>query len=288
MLSTQDLLSEADVLAFDNEVLTVFGASAAAVRTNLNGKRLIAVQDWLHGELLRAGYRPEQHTARYPSASVLHLTGSTYADITTAASDKTIDDLALPTLLASSTDRLLVSSTRPFKGLVVGMLDTVNSLTSSAIVEYWSGGQWLALSLTDATQVVTGKSFSGGGRITWTIPDDWAKRPVNAESTWRYWVRLGVTVSPNAGTATHLLPLLRSRLTTPAAHYALSLLYGESWGIQRGEWKDKAAEYQKMADRLLLSALKDLQEFDTTGAEAVSTVEEPAEPDPNLTTWERG
>lgn len=293
MLSTKALLTEADVLTFDADALDTFGASQSAVSTNLALKRQIAVQDWLHGHLRGAGYDPGKHTVLYPADAVLTSTGGTLTDRTSAASDKTTDDVPLASVFATpGTDVLYVGLAVPYRGLMVNMHEAVNANASVLTAQYWDGGAWTAFaSLVNGTERVSGKTFSGGGLLTWSLPEDWAKRPISGDTSaaWRYYLRLKVSAALTSGTAAvSLLPVRRSRLTTPAAFYALHLLYSESWGVQRGEWERKADSYRKAADDTITLALKDLQEFDTEDTEAVSTASTPESPDPDLTTWERG
>lgn len=290
MLNVQDVLSELDILAYDSEVLTTFGATTSAVSANLDNKRRVAVDDWLYNGLIRRGYSPEKHSVRFAPDQVWGYTGGTYTDLTDAAKDNTASDINPNTVLASAgTDALYVGMSQPFAGLWVTILDTPNINTLTGLqAAYWNGGQWSNVnSLVDGTSAVSSLALSGGGRVSWQMPTTWQPRPLNGED-WRFWVKLTTTRQPSAATRlTHLLPIRRSRLTAPAAIKALSLLYAESWGVQNGQWREKSDEYAKMADLMLEAATRDLMEFMTEPEQAVVPTTAPA-PDPSLFTLERG
>lgn len=291
MLQTQDLLTDADILALDHAALTTFGNTPSVVSANLATKRHLAIHSWLYGRMVKAGYQPHKHLVRYAPASAFSLISGSYADITEAVSDTTADDVTLSTILATpATDALFLASPEPVRGLFVGLHDSPNAIPNTLTVSYWSGSKWVAISsLTDPTQATSGVSFSGGGMLSWPVPEDWQRRPLSTDTEYRYWLRLTMGSTLTVPTkATHLLPVRHSRLTYPAALYTLSLMYAESWGVQRGEWDRKAREYREAAEAELALALLGLTEFDTTGDQVVSLGTEVARPDPSLFEFERG
>lgn len=286
MLNTVDVLTELDVLALDNEALVTFGNSPAVVSANLAAKRTHVVQDWLYSALVKGGYSPAKHSVRYAAEKVLGLTGSTFTDFTEAANDNSLNDLDLSTILAAPTDALYVGMAVPARGLWMTMLSSLNVTSMTASYAYWNGSQWAGFnSLVDGT-INSLVPFGQGGRVTWSEVADWAARPLNNDATWRFWLRVQTTAAPGAR-LTHTLPIRRSRLTAPAALKTLALLYGESWGVQAGEWRQKSEVYHRMADEALAGALRDLAEFVTEPEQAVTpaTVQKP---DPSLFTLERG
>lgn len=291
MLNVADVLDELDILALDSEVLTTFGNSPAIVRANLEEKRRVAVEDWLYNGLVKRGMSPEKHSIRFAPDSVLAVTGGVYSDRTAAAGDNTNDTLTLATLLPSApTDVLYIGASQPMTGLWATMVDSLNINTLTGLqAAYWNGGAWASFnSLVDGTTHTTSIAFSGGGRVSWKMPLAWQPRPLNSQTSWRFWLRLTTSQPVSAATTlTHLLPIRRSRLTNPAALKTLALLYSESWGVQNGQWREKAEEYTKLADQALESATQSLVEFQTTEEQAV-VVADVTPPDPSLLTWERG
>lgn len=273
MLNTGDLLADVDLLALDGTVLDEFGTLSAVYSGD---KRRIAVEHWLTTRVQQAGYVTSRHQTRRQPDSAFGLTGGSYADIAQAASDHA-SDLWLSSLLPTpSTDAIYVGLDDPWRGLWVGMLDSVNvnTLTASSVT-YWDGGQWAGFnSLTDATMAASSIALSGGGRLMWQAPDDWARRPVN-DSRWLYWVRVKLTRAPSASAvATSLLPIRRSRLTVPGAMYALGLLYREAAARTRGDWADKARAMLDAATSELSIVMPQIaDEFDADDSGAVGATE---------------
>lgn len=291
MLNVADVLDELDILALDSEVLTTFGSSPAIVRANLEEKRRVSVEDWLYNGLVKRGMSPEAHSIRFAPASALAVTGGTFTDVTAAAGDNSPTTLVMGNILAGApTDKLYVASPQPMTGLWVTMVDSLNINTLTVLsAQYWNGGAWSSFnSLVDGTTQTSSIALSGGGRVSWRMPLNWQKRPLDNQTSWRYWIRLTTNQPVSLSTyVNHFLPIRRSRLTMPAALKTLALLYAESWGIQNGQWKEKSEEYGKMADAALETATQSLVEFLVTEEEAVI----PADvlpPDPSLTLWERG
>ena len=115
-------------------------------------------------------------------------------------------------------------------------------------------------------------SLSKSGGIGWQQLADWRPRqfPSSATSAPGYYVRLRHTAGtlltdrvlrPEEGTDYRrpklrgLTAIRRSRLSAPAAYYALALLYNEGDTISRGSWKEKATECFQRADVMLQRAL---------------------------------
>lgn len=295
MLIIDDLLTELDVLAVDSTVLTSFGATEGAASVNLAAKRRLVVDDWLRGALERAGLPAERHTVRRAPDFAFGYTAGVYTDLTAALADRTLDDVDMSTVIASAVgDALYIRSRQPFRALWLTLFDAVN--TTSACVSsptYWDGGRWAAFSsLVDNTAIPSSTTLSGGGRISWQLPTNWQKRPLSTEEDWGFWMRFQLSKVVSAGTTvTHALPIRTSRLTQPCVLRVLSVLYSESWGAQRGEWREKAYAYARQADDTLSWALSQVAD------EFVLTDEDEAPPtDPSsslqyrqsLFTMERG
>jgi|SRR5256885_9006423 len=282
-LLAADLVTDLDLLALDSSVLKEFGA------TSFNTKRQIAVTDWLRPRLEAANLPPDRHMTRRQPDVAWGLHGSTYTDLATALKGPT--DVWINSLLATpATDALYVGMREPYRGLWCALTDTINANDSVLAVSYWSG-QWTQFgsgtSWKDNTQQVAGRSWSKGGRIGWTLPEDWMPRAINGSLA--YWVRLQASASLSAPTlAQQILPISRSRLTDPLAHYTLGLIYREAVANKRGEWEAKAKLFLDLAKTNLDTALLYIRdEFDVDNDSAVDRVEvNSIMSDPF--TWERG
>lgn len=265
-----DLLTDLDVLALDVRATSDYGTGNAT----LSEKRRVAVTDWLRPRVEQAGYPAHRHMTRRAPDAAWQLTGGAYTDRISALGDYTSDDLDLNDVFVTvGTDALYVGSREPFRGLYVALVDSLNTVASVASVTYWNGAWTAPASLIDGTIATSGKSFSGSGRITWSLPDDWHVRPVNNSPA--YWARLTVSARPTDETRVgQVLPLSRSRLTYPAACYTLGLLYQEGIGNQRGDYAAKADRFFAEADRALAVALPLAQdEFDVDATGAVDRLE---------------
>lgn len=294
MLNVNDILTDLDVIALDATVLSAFGPNTPAMTASLADKRSVVVNQWLRAELLKAGFAPDRHSIRIAPDSGLRYTAGSYVDITDAIGSESLDDLDLTAALATpGTDYLYLRSPQPVRGLSVVMQESVNvnTLTYSS-VSYWNGGKWTAFnSFVDGTRAVSSLTLSGGGLMQWALPTDWARRSFNDETEWGHWMRLTTSQALSATVkASQLLPMKPSVLTLPGALKTLSLVYGESWGAQQGEWREKAQEYRTMADKALASALTGVaEEFVTDGEEAVrADSDEDNRPDPGLFELNRG
>lgn len=284
MWTPSDLLTDLDLLALDRLCLTDFGVTA------LTDKRRAAT-DWLAPRVEQAGYKLWQHRIRRAPEAVFGYPGAAFTDYTDAALDTTDADLPLSSICAvPSSAALYVGSRDPFKGVYVGVIDSINANSCTLDVSVWTGGWTTVTSLVDGTQATLGKSFSGGGLVTWQPPDTWSRRAVN--NSLLYWAKLTVSSSLTAGAAAaQLTPVVTSRLTLPASYYALALLYQESYGSTRGAWQEKAGTFfEKAANALDVVLPLIADEFDVDGNDAVDRTEiSSVQPDIGyLTTWERG
>jgi len=282
-LLAADLVTDLDLVALDSSVLKEFGAAS------FNTKRQIAVTDWLRPRLEAANLPPDRHMTRRQPDVAFGLHGTAYTDLSVTL--KGPDDFWINSLLGTpASDAIYVGMRSPYRGLWCALTDTINTNNAILAVSYWSG-QWSQFgsgtSWQDNTQNVTGKSFSKGGRISWTLPEDWMPRAINGAMS--YWVRLQVSANLSAPTlAQQMLPISRSRLTDPLAHYTLGLIYREGIANKRGEWEPKAKLFLELAQKNLDTALLYIRdEFDVDDDNAVTRVEvNSILSDPF--TWDRG
>lgn len=265
-----DLVTDADLRDYEEAVSTRFG------QTTWLSKRTKALEDWLFPILKSQGFDPHRLRTRFEPASVLAFTASAYSDKTGASKDTAADDLNLATIFATAgTDALYIGSTVPFRGLFVRMLDSVSAIASVLSVAYWNG-TWEALTVADGTMQAAGKTFSGGGSVTWLLPMDWATRVVNG-STPYYWVKVTVSATPTSAKAGQLAVLRASALRAPAALRTLQLIFQEAPTGADGPWEQKADFYKGEADLALQRALAIVGgEFDTDTNDVIS-VEEAAQ-----------
>jgi hypothetical protein len=270
MLTPGDLLTDAMLEALDSKLAVDFGES---VTGRLADVRRIAISDWLAPRLEKAGYDPSRHRMRRASDAVVGYTGGRYTDYTGVP-------VPLATVLATiASDALYVGQRAPFQALWLGLADHVSAVPAVASLAAWNGTTWAALtSLADGTQAVEGKPFSGGGRFSWWLPEDWPTRAVNGQTY--HWLKLMTTATPTAGTMIDVVhPIVRSRLSYPASLFALSVIYRDAAATRRGAWLDQAKDYEALAREALEVVLPLVtDEFDLTGDEVAGL------DDQNLTT----
>ena len=295
MLSIDDILTELDVLAVDSTAVTGFAASSAEGSANLSAKRRIVVDEWLRFALEQNNYQPERHLLRGAPELVYGFTGGAYTDLTDKVGASTLDAVDLASVIVTpASDALFVRAQQPFRALWLSLFDHVNVGTTCVCTpQYWNGGAWAGFSsVVDATAINSGVSLSGGGRIGWSLPTNWSRRPLGSHPDWGFWLKLAWTAAPTASTdVTQVLPVRRSRLTPACVYRVLAMLYAESWGAQRGEWKDKATQYSDMADNAITDVIANIQdEFVVAGTDEAVTpaMMSSVATDPPLTTWERG
>jgi hypothetical protein len=102
-----DLVSDADLTAYESKILTSFNVSDWAE------KRRRALEDWLAPILRGRGYDLARLRTRFEPEAVLGFTGAAYTDKTAAATDATTDDVDLAAVFATpGTDALYIGSTQ--------------------------------------------------------------------------------------------------------------------------------------------------------------------------------
>ncbi len=262
-----DLVSDVDLTDYESEILTNFSKS------NWTGRRTKALEDWLFPILKGRGFDPYRLRTRAEVDKAYGYTGSVYTDVTSAAQNTTADDLNLATIFATvGTDALFLGSTQPFRGLFVRMLESVSAVASVLTVSYWDGN-WTALTISNGTAQVSGKTFSGGGSIVWTLPTDWATRVVNG-SDLLYWVKLTVSATPIGAKSGQIGAIRTSSLRAPATFRTLQLIFQEAPTAADGPWREKAAFYKDEADLALQRALVIVGgEFDSDSSDLISDTE---------------
>ncbi len=207
--SPTDLVSDVDLVDYEAEILTRFG------QATWQGKRTKALEDWLFTALRLQGFDPQRLRTRFEPDSAQGWTGGGYTDLTGAAKSPIDDDIALATVFVTpANDALYVGSVTPFRGIFWRLLDTISAVTGGMSVRYWNGS-WCALTLSDGTVHVAGKTLSGGGSVTWSLPSDWVPRLVNGVGPY-YWAKTTVTAVPTGATASQIAPIRSSVLRAPA------------------------------------------------------------------------
>jgi hypothetical protein len=267
-----DLVSDADLLAYESTILRQFG------QVSWESKRVKVLEDWLWPALRGIGLDPDRLRTRAVPDAVLAFDGtSTYTDHTAAAASPAVDDLALGTILSSTTRALVVGSARPFRGLSVRMLGDVNAAPARATVQLWQD-TWLGVAVTDGTAIVSGTTLSGGGALTWDVPPAWVTRLVDTDGPY-YWARLSVNAALSAGTKGGQIGVVRrSVLCAPAAYKTLAWIFREAPASQDGPWNSKADYYETLADAALQRALGLAgPEFDTVTVDDVIDATEAAQ-----------
>lgn len=269
-MNTGDILGTLDLLALDSACLEEFGDESGVI---MDAKRAVAVEHWLESRVGQHGYPVDRHqTRRAPVEAKVGPSSGTadFTDLVAAARDR---DLNVVLTSITNTTFAYIGYTAPYSGLWMGVLDSVNtaSLTVAAYT-YWNGGGWASYnSLADATYASNSIAMSGGGRVQWRIPDNWAPRPVGGGSAWLYWTRVGLSNSPGplTGQASQVLPIRRSKFTVPAALHALGLAYRDAAVRTRGDWMEKAKMFLDRADAeltLIMPLARDEFDMDDDGA----------------------
>lgn len=265
--SPNDLVSDADLLAYEATLLTTFK------KPDFADKRRRAMDDWLAPILRGQGYDLVRLKTRFEPEAVYSYTGSAYTDKTSAARDTTTDDVDLGAAFATAgSDALYIGAALPFRGLSIRLLDTVSSVSSVLTVSYWNDA-WSSLAIEDRTAKATGKTFSGGGSVLWLQPNDWVPRTVSTVGPY-YWVKLTVSATPTNAKASQIGCIRRSVLAAPLTMRTLLLVMREAPTGASGPWAEKADWYESEADAALQRALPLIgAEFDTDASDQVSTTE---------------
>lgn len=258
-----DLVIDADLVAYERKILTQFGA------TDWQARRQKAIEDWLFPLLEQRGFNPHLFRTRFEASAVFGYTSSVFSDKTAAA--KADDGLNLATILAASSDYLYIGSAQPFRGLSVRMLDAVSGVATTLAIGVWTDRWTAPVGLSNGTIAVATKPFSGGGAITWTLPPDLVRRPVNSSDP-IYWARLSLAATPTVGTSIGALSVIRrSRLCAAVTFKTLALIFREAPTSQEGPWTEKALYYeQAAADAWLRVADQIGGEFDTDNSDVIS------------------
>lgn len=282
--SPNDLVSDADLTAYESLILTQFAAA------DWRSRRQKALEDWLFPLMEGRGFLPHRLRTRFEVHHVLGVTSGVSSDKTTAA--KAEGGLNLATILAASGDALYVGSNEPFRGLSVRMQDNVNSVTSALSVSAWCDAWTAVAGFKNDTIAAAGKPFGKGGAITWTLPEGWVERSLQGVGPY-FWVKLSLSVAMTAGTVIGPVSVIRrSRLCAPAALRTLALIYREAPTAQDGPWEQKAEWYEKEADAAWLRIADQIGgEFDTDASDVVDEPEQTqtaAEVSNGGHVWERG
>lgn len=261
-----DLLTDADLLAYEQSILEQFGA------TQWEARRTKALEDWLFPILQSRGFDPHKLRTRYEPDAVFGYTSSAYTDVTGASKDTSEDDIDLATIFATAgSDALYIGSEKPFRGVFLRVLDQASVATGTLTASYWSGS-WESVSVSDAT-TISGKTFAAGGSVTWSVPMDWQPRTLNGSDAY-YWVKLTVSATPAGAAASQVSVIRASALRAPVTYRTLQLIFQEAPISQDGPWRDKAAFYKDEAEQALQRALMVIGgEFDSDASDAISEAE---------------
>jgi hypothetical protein len=265
-VNTGDILTNLDLLIEDAQLPADLGDDYLTI---MGDKRRLAVESWLQTRLEKAGLPVAKHVTRAKAGKIFGYDGAAYTEYADL-SDRTKTAINVSSVFPTTSGALYVGFDRPFRGLYVGMaVDSVSINSLAVAYSYWDGGKWAEVSsISDGTRVNSLVPFSGGGRVTFQVPDMWESRPVNG-SDYLYWLRVSVNSLTPSGFFQQVAPIVRSRLTVPAAHYALSLIYQESIASERGGWEAKADRFGKLADQeleMVLPVVRDEFDINETGA----------------------
>lgn len=235
-----DLVSDADLLAYEQTILTQFG------QDEWQAKRTKALEDWLFPSLAIAGFDPYRLRTRFQPTVVYGHTASVYTDYTAHSREVGTATIPLATVLAASSDALYIGAPWQFRGLSIRMLDSVSSAATTLTVELWRDA-WRSVLVSDGTQATTGKPFSKGGTLTWALPEDWVVRAVNSSAP-LYWARLRLSAAPTGSAIGQVGVIRRSVCCGPAALRTLAYIFREARTAQDGPWQEKAEQYLRESE----------------------------------------
>lgn len=261
-----DLVTDADLLAYESSILTQFG------KTDWQTRRQKALEDWLFPLLEARGFDPTRFRTRHAPTKVFGYTSAAYTDKTSAAG--TSDGLNLATILASSSDALYLGFAQPFRGALLAMHEAVNSTVDVTFgVGAWTGVWAPVTGLTDGTKVGT-KSGARGGSLTWTLPESTIRRALNSSDE-LYWVRITAASAPTGAQTGPVTVIRRSRLAAAVTFRTLELIFAEAPADQDGPWREKAERYKTEAEAAFARVVDTIgPEFDTDNDDAIDGDEE--------------
>jgi len=268
-----DLVSDADLLAYESRIQTWFG------QWDWRDRRAKALEDWLWPQVRTAGFDPQRFRTRYTPTAVYSAVSGTFTDWTAAAQSATAEDLTLATIFGTGSV-CYVGSAALFRGLSLRVTDTPSATAATLTVALWRDG-WRTVAAADGTVHAAGVSCSGGGAITWTLPDDWTLRSLNSLTA--YWARLSLSAVPTGAKAGQLACIRRSLLCGPATLRTLALIFREAPISQDGPWRERADWYEAEAERAIQRVLpviggefeaEDSQDDVIDATEAVQTASE--------------
>jgi hypothetical protein len=206
-------------------------------QTSWQSKRTKALEDWLFPILTARGFLPHRLRTRFECDAVYGFTGSAYSDKTSAAKDTTEDDLNLATIFTTAGSDALYHR---LYGALPRAVRADGGHRRHGSVHPLGGLLERQLGSPDGAgrhDADGGKTFSGGGSVTWLLPMDWMVRAVNG-STRYYWAKVTVSATPTSAKAGQLGVIRASSLRAPATFRTLQLIFPGSpdrwrWAVAR-------------------------------------------------------
>lgn len=260
-----DLVTDADLLAYETTILTQFNKVDWAQR------RAKAIEDWLFPLVEARGFDPQRFRTRHQPTSVLGYTSSAFTDRTSAAN--TSDGVNLATVLAGGSDALYIGFARPFRGVLLAMHELVNSTVDAALSAAVWTGVWTNVRVADDTKIGL-KGCARGGSLTWELPPGLIRRQLN-NSDALYWVKLTAASVLTGASAGPLTVIQRSRLAAAVTFRTLELIFTEAQTDQEGPWRDKVEKYGKEATDAFDRVVNAIgPEFDSDDDDAIDGDEE--------------
>lgn len=259
-----DLVTDADLVAYEKTILTQFGADTWQAR------RQKAIEDWLCPLMEGHGFDPARFRTRYEPKTVLGYTSSVFTDRTSAS--QTVDGLSLASVLAATSDYLYIGSPALFRGLSIRQHDAVSGADGVISLGVWADGWVSPEGIQDGTRIGM-RSFSRGGAITWDVPEAVSRRTVNGVGL-GYWARISLSAAPTGASIGPVLVIRRSRLCAAVTLRTLALIFREAPIGLDGPWETKAAWYEQEAERAWARVADRIGgEFDSDDSDAISPAE---------------
>jgi len=214
---------------YSTPVREVFGTSTALATTLAYGDILNVRKQFKAVQFYCASDVSFLLTPRIRKVLVYDASADAYADFTTPAIDNlTTTHVNLGTMTLS--DKLYVGCVDTFLGLSVNVT-SVNANAATTAANYWNGGTWTALSITDGTLTAT-ETLSQDGLYVWTIPASGYWKPISAyditegavtDADQLYYVQMNPSATLTAGTT--ITTLISINKGTDYGYYPAAMVH---------------------------------------------------------------
>lgn len=125
----------------------------------------------------------------------------TVTDISAQMADYTYSEVASAEIPLETGDRLYFCSPYRYNEIEITPF-AANSNSASFTGEYHDGGAWRSITFADGTKAISGKTLSGPGKFTFTLPEVWElTMPFDTHHVYGRWTRFTVSTTLTSTTA---------------------------------------------------------------------------------------